>query len=275
MKNLPYLLLLCFVACQSGPGTGVRPQTRPVTTSPATTAGATSATTAGTSPSTVAGAPSAQPKDSFLLHFFGGDSCITVSYALESDTFYNHFLAQYICWNRFGTDSVIPPNQLAQLVKRKSFVQMLMLFHDNDDYSRIYYYNKEDRFRLGDIGESLLSSFGDCCPEQTYVIADELLKRNNFNGLEAFFWKSQTFEPEKFPSLKSYLAAVDTANFHKNAYLAAFFHNKRDIKSSNFFLAQAEKNKDWKKEFSILRSLIKKYKFIDLGEYIRLIYNEG
>ena len=200
---------------------------------------------------------------------------MTVSYALESDTFYNHFLAQYICWNRFGTDSVIPPNQLATLVKRKSFVQMLMLFYDNDDYSRIYYYNKEDRFRLGDIGKDLLLSFGDCCPEQTYVIADELLKRDNFDGLEYFFWNSPTFEPEKFPSLKSYLARVDTVNFFKNADLAAFFHNKGDIKSSNFFLGLAEKTMSMKKEFSILRSLIKKHKFIDLDDYNRLMYNEG
>ena len=174
MKNLPYLILLCLVACQSGPGTGVTPQT----TSPATTAGAPPAATAATSPSIAAGSSPAQPKDNFLLHFFGGDSCVTVSYALESDTFYNNFLAQYICWNKFGTDSVIPPNQLAQLVKRKSFVQMLMLFYDNDDYSRIYYYNKDDRFRLGDIGKDLILSFGDCCPEQNYVIADELLKRD-------------------------------------------------------------------------------------------------
>jgi hypothetical protein len=87
------------------------------------------------------------------------------------------------CWQpASATTNIVttqPGLQLSwPLVARGSFLKMILLVYGKDQlmsqYPGIAFGN--DRYRLQDIGSSLLGSAYDCCHERFHAIADTLLQ---------------------------------------------------------------------------------------------------
>ena len=216
--------------------------------------------------------PLPHKEDSFLIRIVGGqlsniDSCVYVSYDLESDTSYNTALRWYICENKFGRDSSFPAADLARLVNRPSFAKMILLFFNDDDYKRIYY--NGDRQQLPEIANSLLCGcYNSCCMDGFHAIADSLLARDHFNGVGALWGKTDI---KKLPSLKAYMDKGST-NFYKQADLAAVFHNTGQYDLRDSCMARAVIAASDKKQYNDLKDLIKKNRTFDRETYNELIY---
>jgi len=214
-------------------------------------------------------------EDSILIRIGGGnlrnmDSCVYISYDLEADSSYNMLLRQYICEYEYGYDSAFPPASLAKLTSRPSFTKMILLFFNRDDYKRISY--SDEHYRLDDIARSLLYGIQDsCCTEKYYAIADSLLGRDYFDGVEVL-WEHA--DVQKLPSLKGYMTRVDTGNFYKLAELAAFLHNVGQYDQRDIFMSKAARAATEKKQYTGLRDLITRQKTFDKGTYNELIYGE-
>jgi hypothetical protein len=214
-----------------------------------------------------------QPADSVLIRLMGGDqaqvdSCVYVSWSLESDTGYRSLLAKYICHNLYSNDTSIDSVSLEKLTSRKSFYQMILLFYDNSsNFDKISYY--DDKKRLPELRENLLFGIGHCCNDQLSMIADTLLKEGNFDGLKVLWEKADL---QKLPALKDYLTKVDTGNFFVYANLAAFFHNNGNWGSRDTFLNKARKIKKFREQFYSLDTLIAHNKQFDFMTYSELIY---
>lgn len=253
MKNVVFLLLLGLSACVSPSETGVEPQIKPV------------------SADDLAAANPVPPKNDTLLYISDRTDRPIVSYALESDSFYNALLTRYIRMNKYGhdKDSVLPRDLLTKLVSRRSFVDMIVLFYSNDEYKHISY-NPDERYRLEDIGRDMLLSFGNCCPDQTYVIADELLQKKSLEALE-LLWNIKKIDPTKLPSL----SRVDPYDFYLNAGLAIFFHNKGMQELSKFYLQQASNNPPEPQELKDVQALFKRKGFVDYSDFTLAVFNEG
>ena len=201
----------------------------------------------------------------------GGDnkgSCVQISKKLEKDARYNKLLATYAgyCFCR-SSDSALTPENLKELVGRPSFRKMILLFYTNSDSDKIY--NNRGRGIINDMRSELLYGIKDCCPEELMHISNTLLQKNNFDGVEALWEKTDV---KKLPALSTYIRRVDTGNFFIYADLAAVFHNSRNYPLRDFYLVKAGRCRDFQQEYGVLKSLIAKRKQFDVTEFKESVY---
>lgn len=212
------------------------------------------------------------PKDVALIKITqGGDnkgSCVQISRKLEKDPRYNKLLATYAgyCFCR-SSDSALTPSTLKDLAARPSFKKMILLFYTNSDSDKIY--NNRGRSVINDMRSELLYGIKDYCPEELTHISNILLQKNNFDGVEALWEKTDV---KKLPALSTYVRRVDTGNFFIYADLAAVFHNSRNYPLRDFYLVKAGRCRDFQQEYGALKSLISKRKQFDVTEFKESIY---
>jgi hypothetical protein len=197
------------------------------------------------------------------------DSCVYVSYELERDSSYNRLLRKYLCEYQFGYDSAFSLETMAALANRESFFKIILLFFDGDKYSRVRYYG--ERNRMDDLRRGYLFPIRSCCPNRLHLIADSLLQRNYFDGVECLW---ELTDMSKLPSLDGYLLRMDTMNFYRDAEVATVFHVIRNDSLRDAYLAKAEKITDHKSELAKLRSLMAQKRAISLGQFNALMYGE-
>jgi|GEM_PF-6258245 len=196
------------------------------------------------------------------------DSCVLVSKRLEPDSGYNKLLAKYICGNLYSNNDGEDQAALAEMMGRSSFGKMIMLFFDEKTgYDKIGHYG--DKSRIPEMRENLLFGVASCCSLQLHPIADELLKRDIFEGAEVLWDKADC---KKLPSLPGYISRMSTTNFFACADLAAFFHNAGQQALCDSFLNMAGRTLGFEKNFAALKKLIKKNKKFDIVTYREEIY---
>jgi len=211
-------------------------------------------------------------KDVVLIRITqGGDnkgSCVQISKKLEKDPRYNKLLATYAgyCFCR-SADSALTPDKLKDLAGRPSFKKMILLFYTNSDSDKIY--NNRGRSVINDMRSELLYGIKDYAPEELTHISNTLLQKNNFDGVEALWEKTDV---KKLPALSSYIRRVDTGNFFVYADLAAVFHNSHNYPLRDFYLVKAGRCRDFQQEYGALKSLIAKRKQFDVTEFKESIY---
>jgi hypothetical protein len=216
-----------------------------------------------------------QIKDSILVRILRGasdgqiDSCVYVSYQLEKDTGYNNLLREYLCHNQFGADTSFPLNTMAELANRASFYNLIMLFYDGDKYNKVTYYGEKSR--LDDLRRGFLFSIRSCCPDPLHNIADALLQRGYFDGVECLW---ELTDLSKLPSWKEYLSKLDTANFYQVAKVSAIFQNIGNDSMRDIYLSKAERLIDHRQEFDRLKALMDKNKTFSQGMYNGAVYGE-
>jgi len=220
------------------------------------------------------GRQQADSTDTVLVRIVGSitggdpDSCILVSRRLEPDSGYNKLLAKYICNNLYSNDPDAKQAELVTITNRPSFARMIMLFFDEKSgYDKIAYYGEKNR--IPEMRENLLFGVADCCALQLHPIADALLKRDIFEGVEVLWSKADC---KKLPSLQGYMSRVDTTNFFACADLVGFFHNVGEYGLRDSFLKKAGRTSGFEKNVATLKKLIAENKKFDISTFRESTY---
>ena len=205
--------------------------------------------------------------DSFFVKF---DPPSFVSYELEKDSTANGLFRTWLNHNLLGSDSSFSKQDLISMTSRPSFREFIAILYDTSRSDKIR--TNIETYRIPEVRKEYLYSIKDSCPNQLNAIANELLKKGEFDGVECLWEKADL---QALPALNAWLSKVDTTNFFIMAKLAAFFHTKNVYPQRDFYLSKAANIPEFKKEFSSIDSLIKCGPELDMSKYNYILYGDN